>query len=125
MHVSLRQSSGQSQWHPHESPYEKLLFDKLVQHGFEPRPQFPAGSRRLDLALVDKDQDRKLDIEVDGACHRHSDGTRKMDDVWRDIQLQGMGWKVLRFWTYELRENMQKCIDAVSAAWRDDEHTTD
>jgi len=54
-----------------------------------------------------------IDIEVDGDCHRNSDGTRKMDDVWRDIQLQGLGWKVMRFWTYQLREDMKGCVDKI------------
>jgi very-short-patch-repair endonuclease len=40
-----------------------------------------------------------------------------MDDLWRDIQLQGMGWKVMRFWTYRLREEMSACIEEIVKAW--------
>ena len=54
---------------------------------------------------------------VDGDCHRNPDGTRKMDDLWRDIQLQGMGWKVMRFWTYMLREDMGACVEKIFKAW--------
>ena len=105
-------------WQPHESPYEKMLFDELKAVGLEPRPQFIVASRRLDLALIKEgNPPLKIDIEVDGACHRNSDGSRKIDDTWRDIQLQGMGWKVLRFWTYKLREDMKGCVSKILREW--------
>lgn len=105
-------------WHPHESPWEEKLYQALLEVGLEPRPQFPVSGRRLDLALVSQgDRPGKIDIEVDGDCHRNPDGTRKMDDLWRDIQLQGMGWKVMRFWTYMLREDMGACVERILTAW--------
>ncbi|MFC1491760.1 AAA domain-containing protein, partial [Nitrospinota bacterium] len=105
-------------WHPHESPWEKKLFEALVDAGLKPVPQYAVSGRRLDLALLRTD-DRtvKIDIEVDGDCHRNPDGSRKEDDIWRDIQLQGMGWKVLRFWVYQLREDMNPCVRKIRGAW--------
>jgi very-short-patch-repair endonuclease len=101
-------------WHPHESPWEKKLFEALLDAGLSPRPQYPVSSRRLDMALIRQDEGSlKIDIEVDGDCHRNSDGTRKIDDIWRDIQLQGLGWKVMRFWTYQLREDMTGCVQKI------------
>jgi len=108
----------QGPWHPHESPWEEKLYRALLGNGLEPRVQFPVSWRRLDLALIrEVDWPIKIDIEVDGDCHRNPDGTRKMDDLWRDIQLQGMGWKVMRFWTYRLREEMSACIEEIVKAW--------
>ena len=107
-----------SPWHPHESPWEEILHNALVEKGLEPLPQFPVSSRRLDLALVRRgDNPIKIDIEVDGDCHRNVDGSRKIDDVWRDIQLQGMGWKVMRFWVYQLREDLDKCVEKINDYW--------
>ena len=107
-----------SPWHPHESPWEEVLHNALVEKGLEPLPQFPVSSRRLDLALVRRgDNPIKIDIEVDGDCHRNVDGSRKIDDVWRDIQLQGMGWKVMRFWVYQLREDLDKCVKKINDYW--------
>lgn len=115
----LRRREPKGPWHPHESPYEKLLFDALVEAGLPPVPQHPVSSRRLDIALVRQDDSSvKIDIEVDGDCHRNPDGTRKEDDIWRDIQLQALGWKVMRFWTYELREDMDRCVRRIKNAWR-------
>lgn len=113
--------AAKGEWYPHESPWEKILFEALQDRGLQPRAQLQAGSRRLDMALVDAEQKIYLDIEVDGDCHRTSDGSRKTDDVWRDIQLQGMGWQVLRFWTYQLRENLAGCVDSIENAWRKNE----
>ena len=120
--ASLRERKATPQdrgpWYPHESPWEEKLYKALVEAGLEPRPQFPVSSRRLDLALVRQgDEPLKIDIEVDGDCHRNLDGTRKIDDLWRDIQIQGLGWKVMRFWTYQLREDMAGCVNKIRQEW--------
>ncbi|MGA1825735.1 MAG: endonuclease domain-containing protein [bacterium] len=105
--------------HKYESPWEEILFKALVKKKLEPIPQFPVAGRRLDLALLrNGSQSVKIDIEVDGdRYHRNPDGTRKHDDVWRDIQLQGMGWQVMRFWVYQLREDLNKCVEEIEKKW--------
>jgi superfamily I DNA and/or RNA helicase/very-short-patch-repair endonuclease len=104
-------------WYPHESPWEKILYDALVGAGLNPIPQLPVSSRRLDLALIRKEPSLKIDIEVDGDCHRNPDGSRKIDDIWRDIQLQGLGWKIMRFWVYQLREDLDGCVQKIINTW--------
>ena len=103
-------------WAPHESPWEEALYEALLKKGIKCKPQFPVAGRRLDLALVSKNL--KIDIEVDSdRYHRNPDGSRKSDDTWRDIRLMGLGWKVMRFWVYNLRENMEKCVSEIEKAW--------
>jgi very-short-patch-repair endonuclease len=97
-----------------DSPWEERLWRALAARGIETITQYPIAGRRLDLALIRGD--RRLDIEVDGDWfHRDPDGRRKMADLWRDHQLRALGWTVVRFWVYELRENMNACVERILA----------
>lgn len=107
-------------WAPYESPWEKKLAEALINVGITPTPQLPVAGRRLDLALVDDSRNIRIDIEVDGdAYHRNPDGSRKKDDLWRDLTMQARGWKVMRFWVYRLRDHMDQCVEEIKTAWRD------
>ena len=99
-----------------DSPWEKRLCEALIGRGIDPIPQHPVAGRFLDLAVIDdvRRPPLRLDIEVDGvAFHTDADGNRLATDVWRDHQLQGLGWKILRFWVYELRDDMEKCVERI------------
>lgn len=97
-----------------ESPWEKRLYDALRARGLNPIPQYPLAGRRLDLGLIKGD--RKLDIEVDGdTYHRDPDGFRKVSDLSRDSMVRGLGWVPVRFWVYELKNNMEACVERVIA----------
>lgn len=97
-----------------ESPWEEKLFIALREAGIEAIPQFPLAGRRLDLAIIQGK--RKLDVEVDGdAFHRDVDGLRKSSDIWRDHQIRGLGWEVVRFWVYQLREDMNGCVARIKS----------
>jgi very-short-patch-repair endonuclease len=97
---------------PYQSPWEKVLHEALARAGIEALPQYPIAGRFLDLGILSP---VKLDIEVDGEHHRTARGGRKDDDHWRDLQLQSLGWKVCRFWVYELREDLKRCVNKVAS----------
>jgi very-short-patch-repair endonuclease len=95
----------------YQSPWEKILSQALRRAGIAVEPQYPIAGRFLDLGILSP---CKVDVEVDGeSVHRTAGGGRKDDDYWRDLQLQSLGWKVCRFWVYELRENLTACIQRV------------
>jgi very-short-patch-repair endonuclease len=95
-----------------DSEWERRLYAALKRRGLEPIPQYPVGSRSLDLAL--EPEGRKLDVEVDGRrWHTDSDGNRKLADRLRDQELIARGWKVRRFWVHELAADMEKCVGIV------------
>lgn len=99
-----------------DSPWEERLFVALAEAGIKCTPQYPIAGRRLDLAWF-SEGGRRLDIEVDGdRYHRDASGLRKVDDLWRDHQLRGLGWEVIRFWVYELREDVNGCVERVRRA---------
>jgi very-short-patch-repair endonuclease len=93
-----------------DSPWEEKLFNALQKAGVETVPQHPIAGYRLDLAIPHM----KIDIEVDGVqYHRDEFGNRKSSDLWRDMTIENLGWSVIRFWVYELNENMPGCIKEV------------
>ncbi len=101
---------------PYQSPWEKILAEALQQAGLTVVPQYPIAGRYLDLAILSP---RKIDVEVDGeSVHRTAGGGRKDDDYWRDLQLRSLGWQVCRFWVYELREDLPRCVERVLRALR-------
>jgi very-short-patch-repair endonuclease len=107
-----RQSeAGRRQEKPYQSPWEEKLAKALEQAGIHVVPQYPIAGRFLDLGILNP---KKVDVEVDGeSVHRTAGGGRKDDDYWRDLQLQSLGWKICRFWVYELREDLPRCTQKV------------
>lgn len=97
-----------------ESPWEEILYFGLKERGIDPIPQFPIAGRRLDLAVIQGSI--RIDVEVDGdQYHRDMNGRRKSSDLWRDHQLKSLGWRVKRYWVYQLRENLDGCLDDIIA----------
>ncbi len=95
-----------------DSEWERRLDKALRQHGLEPFPQYPVGSRFLDLAL--DPGGKKIDVEVDGRrWHTDADGNRKVADLLRDRQMIALGWTVRRFWVHELAKDMESCVERI------------
>ncbi len=78
--------------------------------------QYYACGRFLDFALLR--EGFKLNVEVDGECHRDSSGGRRLDDVYRDLMLEAAGWTIKRFWVYRLRDEFDDCVNEVIELWR-------
>lgn len=92
-----------------ESHYEKILYEALLEKGIQTIPQYSIDQYRLDLAYVNSNI--KIDIEVDGKeFHTDWSGAVLKKDVIRNMRLQKLGWKVLRFWAYEIRDNLDSCV---------------
>ncbi|MFL2856998.1 MAG: AAA domain-containing protein [Planctomycetota bacterium] len=92
--------------------WEPLLAEKLGQYGIEYVPQYYSCGYYLDFALFRNEQ--KINIEVDGETyHRDKDGALRQEDVSRDQILKADGWRIKRFWVYELREDIDKCMRTI------------
>lgn len=92
-----------------DSQWEKLFYDKLKERGINTTPQLSIHQYKLDLAITDCDP--QVNIEIDGEfCHRDITGERCVSDVKRDIRLALMGWIVKRFWVYELKYDLERCL---------------
>ena len=95
------------------SEWEVLLYEALYQAGIKTIPQYSIEQYLLDLAVIDGD--RRLDIEVDGErYHRNWTGELCRRDQIRNQRLYELGWDVRRFWVYEVRDEIDFCVNKVN-----------
>ena len=97
---------------PDVGPWEEPFYETLLEAGLKPMHQYVDGQNRLDFAFVTENV--KLNVEVDGELyHREWDGRRSRADLARDRRLIGQGWDVERFWVYEIRDELERCVTEV------------
>jgi very-short-patch-repair endonuclease len=108
--------------HPERvSEWERVLYRAMVAGGLKPIPQFSVEQYDLDFALIT--EGRKLAIEVDGErYHRSWTGELCLRDQLRNQRLIELGWDVQRFWVYEVRDELQRCVRRVQD-WTDKKQT--
>lgn len=95
-----------------ESPYEEILYNALLKRNIQTIPQYQCDQYRLDLAYFTNN--KKIDIEIDGVqFHTEITGERIKQDIIRNRKLQKKGWTVLRFWSYEIRDNLDYCVSKI------------
>jgi very-short-patch-repair endonuclease len=81
----------------------------MVAAGLRPIPQYSVEQYDLDFAVLAGD--RKLAVEVDGErYHRSWTGELCLRDQLRNQRLIELGWDVQRFWVYEIRDELQRCV---------------
>ena len=88
-------------------PWEKPLYDALVAKGLSPIPQHSVNQYRLDLAIVHGET--RIDVEVDGES-THLDPRL---DAERDSRLESLGWRVVRFWNHQVRDDVDYCVQTI------------
>lgn len=99
--------------HPERvSDWEHIFYKALHQAGIQAIPQYQEEMYTLDFALFD--EDRKLNIEIDGE-HYHKDWTGELcyRDQMRNQRMFELGWDVKRFWVYEVRDDLNGCIQKI------------
>ncbi|WP_297472571.1 AAA domain-containing protein [Ferrovum sp.] len=91
------------------SDWERLFYRALYEAGIRPLPQYQVEKYTLDFAIFAGDC--RLDVEVDGErYHRNWTGELCHRDQLRNQRLIELGWDVIRFWVYEIRDDMEGCI---------------
>jgi very-short-patch-repair endonuclease len=75
-----------------ESPFEREVYDLLVDRGYRVTPQVKVGQYRIDM-VVEGDNDARLAIECDGDRYHGAD--KWADDMQRQGDLERAGWT---FW---------------------------
>ena len=94
------------------SDWERLFYTALFDQGIRTIPQYPVDKYKLDFAILDGE--RMLDIEIDGEMyHKDWNGELSYRDQLRNQRLFELGWDVKRFWVYQIRDDLQSCINQI------------
>ena len=94
------------------SDWERVFYRALYAAGLRPVPQYEEAPYTLDFALFRGEQ--RLDIEVDGEnYHSNWDGELCRRDQIRSQRLNDLGWDVMRFWVYEIRDDLEGSVRRV------------
>ena len=72
-----------------ESPFEREMYDELIQRGYWVTPQVRVGQYRIDM-VVEGHDDARLAIECDGDRYHGAD--KWADDMQRQRVLERAGW---------------------------------
>lgn len=105
------------------SDWERELYTALFKAGLKPIPQHPVEKYTVDF-LVSAGR-RQLVIEVDGErYHRNWTGELCRRDQMRNQRLFELGFDVMRFWVYEIRDDLSNCVRKVKA-WTEAEDDSD
>ena len=95
------------------SDWERILYRELYKAKLSPIPQYDIEKYTLDFAVLDGE--RMLNVEVDGErYHRNLDGELCRRDQIRNQRLFELGWDVMRFWVYQVRDDLDNCVRRVS-----------
>jgi very-short-patch-repair endonuclease len=99
--------------HPERvSDWERLFYRALYRAGARPILQHCVERYDLDFAVLVGE--RCLNIEIDGErYHRNWDGELCRRDEIRNQRLMELGWDVMRFWVYQVRDDLGWCIRRV------------
>ncbi len=96
------------------SDWEKIFYSALFKAGIRPIPQYDVDRYVLDFAVI-RTNGRRLNIEIDGEhYHRDWDGELLRRDQLRNLRMIEMGWEVMRFWVYQVRDDLPECIERVA-----------
>lgn len=94
------------------SDWERVFYRAAFAAGLRLVPQYGVERYFLDFALIEGN--RRLAIEIDGEhYHRDWDGELCRRDQLRNQRLIELGWDVMRFWVYQVRDDMAGCFKRI------------
>lgn len=83
----------------YDSDFEEQVAEALRKRGYEVHTQIGFSGYRIDLGIVDPNNDRYiLGIECDGAMY-HSSKVARERDMYRQRFLESKGWTIHRIWS--------------------------
>ncbi|QKW28018.1 DUF559 domain-containing protein [Streptomyces seoulensis] len=96
---------------PFDSLFEQQVYLKIKKRGYHVIPQFPAGSKRIDLVVVGARG--RLAVECDGDAFHHATRQQIENDQRRDRELKRVGWEFWRVRESEFRFDPDAALDGL------------
>jgi len=91
------------------SEWERYFYKHAFKEGFRLMPQYQIEKFTVDFLMIK--QKKKLVIEIDGErYHRNWTGELCRRDQLRNQRLFELGYDVIRFWVYEIRDDLSGCF---------------
>ena len=97
----LKEAAVEPESGPPDTDEEEQLLAQLREAGERALGQYEVRGLRVDVALPFRIP--PVAIEVDGRSHVTADGTRLLNDVYRDVKLRRAGWTVFRVPAWDVR----------------------
>jgi very-short-patch-repair endonuclease len=95
------------------SDWEREFYIAAYAAGIRLMPQYPIEKYIVDFVLTHGKC--SLAIEIDGErYHRNWTGELCRRDLIRNQRLIELGYDVMRFWVYEVRDNLEGCLEKLS-----------
>ena len=91
-----------------DSGFERDVFNKLVEKGYNVTPQVKVGAFSIDM-VVEGENDRRLAIELDG--DKYHPPEKWMEDWKRQRTMERVGWQFWRCWGSSYTIDPDGCID--------------
>lgn len=99
---------------PFDSLFEQQVYLQIKNRGYHVVPQFPAGSKRIDLVVVGARG--RLAVECDGDAFHHATRAQIEKDQRRDRELKRVGW---RFWRIRESDFRFDPVVALDGLWEE------
>lgn len=94
------------------SDWEREFYVAAYKAGIRLIPQYPVEKYIVDFVAFNGE--RKLAIEIDGErYHRNWTGELCRRDQIRNQRLMELGYDVMRFWVYEVRDDLTGCLNRI------------
>lgn len=91
------------------SEWERILYTVLYDKGIKTQPQYSVDKYHIDLALTD--DDNRIAIEVGEDIEYNSEQSYAIH--LRNSRLIEMGWNVIRFMPFQIRDDLEWCVNTV------------
>ena len=94
------------------SSWERHFYEKAYEKGIKLIPQYQIEKYTVDFLLLSGD--KNLVIEIDGErYHKNWNGELCKKDQLRNQRLFELGYDVIRFWVYQVRDDIENCFESL------------